>query len=483
MNPSGAVLIVDDELRSRESLQRVLAEEFDVLCAQNAREAESILAGDLVQVILCDQRMPGESGVDFLRRVRDQWPDPVRMIISGFSESEDIIAGVNEAGVSQYITKPWHPEKLLECVRDAVKLYRMQKEPGGVGGDAKPSHDTLNRVLADRRREQRRMFEFDRIVHVPGGPMDETLDLARKATKYDISVLVTGASGAGKELLARAIHFGSARGDKPFVVENCGALPDELLESELFGCKKGAYTGAYQDRIGLFELADGGSIFLDEIGETSPAFQVKLLRVLQEREIRPLGATRSRKIDVRVISATNRDLEAEVEQGRFRRDLFYRLNAFPIHLPALADRPRDVPKIAESILGDVNRSFHRKIPGFAPEAMARLVAYGWRGNVRELHNEIQRMVAMSDEDTPLGAHLLSPRIAALPQPAKLNGAIALKDKVEALERIEIVKTLRDCSGNISHAAESLGLSRVGLRAKIERYDLRRDVSQDLANDG
>ena len=476
--PSGAVLIIDDELRSRESLQRVLAEEFDVLCAQNAAEAEAILSGDLVQVILCDQRMPGETGVDFLRRVRELWPDPVRMIISGFSESEDIIAGVNEAGIYQYITKPWRPEKLLECVRDATKLYRMQKEPGGFGGDVKPSHDTLNRVLADRRREQRRMFEFDRIIHEPGGPMEATLDMARRATRYDISVLITGASGAGKELLARAIHFGSARGDKPFIVENCGALPDELLESELFGCKKGAYTGAYQDRIGLFELADGGTIFLDEVGETSPAFQVKLLRVLQEREIRPLGATRSRKIDVRVISATNRDLEVEVQQGRFRRDLYYRLNAFPIHLPALAERSRDVAKIAESILHEVNRTFRRKVAGFTPETLNRLRAYGWPGNVRELHNEIQRMVAMSESDGPLGQHLLSPRIASFAATAAVEGGGQLKDKVEALERVEIARTLRECGGNISRAAEALGLSRVGLRAKIERYDLRKDVTHE-----
>ncbi len=478
----GAVLIIDDELRSRESLQRVLSEEFDVLCASNAREAEAILAGDLVQAILCDQRMPGESGVDFLRRVRELWPDPVRMIISGFSESEDIIAGVNEAGIYQYITKPWRPEKLLETVRDAVRLYHLQKEPGGGGADSKPSHGALNRMVSERRREQRKMFEFDRIVHAPDGPMVETLTLARKAAGYDISALITGASGAGKELLARAIHFGSWRGEKPFIVENCGALPDELLESELFGCKKGAYTGAYQDRIGLFELADGGTIFLDEIGETSPAFQVKLLRVLQEREIRPLGATRSRKIDVRVISATNRDLETEVEQGRFRRDLFYRLNAFPIHLPALADRRSDIPLLASSILAEVNRAFRRKIPGFAPETLRRLCAYNWPGNVRELHNEIQRMVVMSEEDAALAAHLLSPRIAyAGVRPAGGNGhdgAATLKDQVEILERAAIAKTLADCAGNISHAAEKLGLSRVGLRAKIDRYDLRRDVSHD-----
>jgi two-component system response regulator HupR/HoxA len=476
---SGAVLIVDDELRSQESLKRVLSEEFDVLLASNAQEAEAILAGDLVQAILCDQRMPGESGVDFLRRVRETWPDPVRMIISGFSESEDIIAGVNEAGIYQYITKPWRPEKLLETVRDAVRLYHLQKGPGGPG-DAKPSHGALNRMLSDRRREQKRMFEFERIVHDRNGPMVETLALARKAAGYDISVLITGASGAGKELLARAIHFGSARGDKPFVVENCGALPDELLESELFGCKKGAYTGAYQDRIGLFELADGGTIFLDEIGETSPAFQVKLLRVLQEREIRPLGAARSRKIDVRVISATNRDLESDVEDGRFRRDLFYRLNAFPLHLPALSERRGDIPLIAESILAEVNRAFRRKIPGFAPETLRLLRAYGWPGNVRELHNEIQRMVVMAEADTPLGAHLLSARVAsgecALASNG-MNGLSTLKDQVEALERAAISRTLAACSGNISHAADKLGLSRVGLRAKIDRYDLRKDVAQ------
>ncbi len=480
MSPSGTVLIIDDEVRSRESLQRVLAEEFDVLCAQNAQEAEAVLAGDLVQVIICDQRMPGESGVEFLRRVRDLWPDPVRMIISGFTESEDIIAGVNEAGIYRYITKPWHPEKLLECVRDAANLFRLQKEPGGGGADSKLSHEILSRVLTDRRQRQRRMFEFDRIVHTPGGPMAEALSLAKRATEYDISVLITGASGTGKELLARAIHFGSARADKPFVVENCGALPDELLESELFGCKKGAFTGAYQDRIGLFELADGGSIFLDEIGETSPAFQVKLLRVLQEGEIRPVGAQRPRKVDVRVISATNRNLEDEVAEGRFRRDLYYRLTAFPIHIPSLAERPRDIPAIAERILTDVNRGFRRKIAAFAPTTMQRLCAYSWPGNVRELHNEIQRMAALSDSDEPLASHLLSPRIGK--PVCAANGAApagdALKDRVEALERQLVAEALAACDGNISRAADQLGLSRVGLRAKIERYNLRKDLRHE-----
>jgi two-component system response regulator HupR/HoxA len=475
MTHQPTVLVVDDEVRSLEALRRVLADEFEVIGARSASEAEQVLTGELVQVILCDQRMPGEAGVSFLKRVRDQWPDPVRMIISGYTDGEDIIAGVNEAGIYQYITKPWHPDGLLERVREAAQLYRLQKEAGGGAADSKPSPAKLLSVVGAKRQAERGRSEFGRIVHAPGSPIRDVIALARKATAYDISVLITGASGTGKELLARAIHYGSARGDKAFVVENCGALPDELLESELFGCKKGAFTGAWQDRVGLFEVADGGTIFLDEIGETSPSFQVKLLRVLQEGEIRPLGAQRPRRVDVRVVAATNRDLLGEVAAGRFRRDLYYRLAAFPVHLPALRERPMDVPPIAARLLDDVNRAFRRKVAGFRPETLAALAAHDWPGNVRELANEIQRMVALSDGDGPLGPELLSPAIRA-PAAAPVPDAATLRDHVEALERSLIDATLRKVGGNISRAADALGLSRVGLRAKMERYDLRRDLA-------
>ncbi len=304
MTQHPTVLVVDDEVRSLETLRRVLADEFEVIGARSAAEAEGVLAGEMVQVVLCDQRMPGETGVAFLKRVRDLWPDTIRMIISGYTDSEDIIAGINEAGIYRYITKPWHPDGLLDSVREAAQLFRLQKESGGAAAEVKTSPAALAAAVDDRRRLERGRYEFERIVHAPGSPVADVIALARRATLYDISVLITGESGTGKELLARAIHYGSARGNKPFVVENCGALPDELLESELFGCKKGAFTGAYQDRTGLFEVADGGTIFLDEIGETSPSFQVKLLRVLQEGEIRPLGAQRPRKVDVRVVAAT-----------------------------------------------------------------------------------------------------------------------------------------------------------------------------------
>ncbi|TDX66603.1 two component Fis family sigma54 specific transcriptional regulator [Methylosinus sp. sav-2] len=475
------VLIVDDEKRSLESLRRVLGGAFQIVCASSAAEAEAVLAGDLVQVILCDQRMPGESGVEFLTRVREHWPEPVRMIISGYTDAEDIIAGVNEAGIFQYVTKPWDPDKLIQSVREAAQLYAAQKDGGAAPPlEAKPSHERLQRLASDRRRAERRMFEFGRIVHAPESPMRQTLALARRAAEYDISVLITGASGTGKELLARAIHHGSARGEKSFVVENCGALPDELLESELFGCKKGAFTGAYQDRVGLFEVADGGSIFLDEIGDTSPSFQVKLLRVLQEGEIRPLGAQRPRRVDVRVIAATNRNIVADVEAGRFRRDLYYRLAAFPIHLPPLVERRCDIAIIAARILVAVNQTFNRRVPGFEPETLRLLERYGWPGNVRELHNEIQRMVALSDGDANLPPGLLSPCIADHRATTACDDQqrFTLKERVEMLECALIKESLERNGRNISHVADELGLSRVGLRSKIARYDISRVVDDE-----
>lgn len=477
MNPLATVLVVDDEVRSLEALERVLGEDFEVIRARNAEEAEAVLAGELVQIILCDQRMPGEAGVDFLKRARELWPDTIRIIISGYTDSEDVIAGVNLAGIYRYVTKPWRPEELLEIMREAARLAKLQHE---VAMEAKPTGDRLRGVIRERRKHESRLYEFDRIVHRPESPIRDALALGRRAAKYDISVLVTGASGTGKELLARAIHFSSARAEKPFVVENCGALPDDLLESELFGCKKGAFTGAYQDRIGLFELADGGTIFLDEIGETSAAFQVKLLRVLQEGEIRPLGAQRPRKVNVRVISATNRDLATEVAAGRFRRDLYYRVAPFPIHMPRLADRADDIPLIAARVLLNINQSYGRKIPGFHPETLAAMTAYGWPGNVRELQNEIQRMVVLAEDDAPLAARLLSPEIRT-PGAARPNGAGAprpLRDVVGEVEREAISASLARNKGNISRAADELGLSRVGLRAKIERYDLKRDLDED-----
>lgn len=465
------VLVIDDEVRSQEALERVLSDEFEVLCASNAEEAEAHLDAEMVHVILCDQRMPGRQGVEFLSQVRDRWPDPVRMIISGYTASEDIIAGVNDAGITRYITKPWEPEALLADVRDAVALYRLQRDNETAGLEIKVSTRRLERAVADKKKVLRQAHHFARIVHAPSSPVAEVVGLAQRIAGYDISVLLTGESGTGKELLARAIHYNSPRADKPFVVENCGALPDQLLESELFGCKKGAFTGAYEDRVGLFERANGGTVFLDEIGETSAAFQVKLLRVLQEGEIRPLGARLTRKIDVRVISATNRTLEDEVEAGRFRRDLFYRLAAFPIHMPPLRDRPMDVPLLADLLLAEAAKAFGKAVNAFTPAALARLCAHPWPGNVRELQNEVSRVVALAEADH-IDEGLLSPRMRGS-APHRQGFVGTLKDHVEALEARLLAEALDRHGWNISRVADDLGLSRVGLRGKLQRYGLER----------
>jgi len=302
--------------------------------------------------------------------------------------------------------------------------------------------------------------------------------------------MISGESGTGKELCARALHYNSLRHDGPFVAENCGAMPDELLESELFGHKRGAFTGASEDRVGLFELADGGTVFLDEIGEISPAFQVKLLRVLQEGEIRPVGSNQRRNIDIRVVAATNRDLEQEVRAGRFREDLYYRLATFTIDLPALRERKEDIAILAQTLLEDLQRQLGKKVSGISREALACLESYHWPGNVRELQNELKRMLVLALDDV-LAAELLSPRIlqGASEEQSEDIGIIrqtdgSLKERMESLEARIVKETLIRHRWNKTRAAEELGLSRVGLRSKLERYGLEKiDGMESLAAKG
>ncbi len=483
------VLIVDDEVRGLEALARILEEEFDVKTAGNVQEAEAILKTEWVQIALCDQRMPDMTGVEFLKKIREQWPEVIRMIISGYTDSEDIIRAINEAGIHQYITKPWHPEGLILTLKNAARLFQLQRENELLSVELKMSPHRLEHTLAQKRQVLKNAWQGDDgIIRTHGSCMDEVCDKIRRVAPYDVSVLLTGESGTGKELAARALHYNSLRWDKPFVVENCAALPDELLESELFGYKKGAFTGAVEDRTGLFERASGGTVFLDEIGEVSPAFQVKLLRVLQEGEIRPLGSGRTRQVDVRVIAATNKDLEAEVRAGRFREDLYYRLTAVTVVLPPLRSRAEDVPALAQALLESTMQTLGKRVKGFADEALACMQAYHWPGNVRELQNEIQHMLVMGNDDY-LGAELLSPRVlraapredeAELDLLAGLDGT--LKDRMESLEASILRETLIRHRWNKSRAARELGLSRVGLRSKLERYGLEKVERIDRERD-
>lgn len=474
------VLVVDDEVRSQEALRRTLDEDFEVLCASSAEEAQTLLEREFVQILLCDQRMPGTSGVEFMKRVRAQWPEIVRIVISGYTDSADIIEAINEAGIYLYLLKPWQPDQLVLVLRNAARMQRLQLDNQRLALELRAAEGPLQQRVAAHREQARRVFGFDRIARAADSPLNAQIDLLQRVAPYDLPVMLTGESGTGKEVLARALHYASHRADKAFVIENCAAVPDQLLESELFGHKRGSFTGAFEDRIGLFQQADGGTIFLDEIGDTSPQFQVKLLRALAEGEIRPVGASRPLRVDVRVVVATNRDLEQDVRDGRFREDLYYRLGAVTIRTPPLRERPGDVPLIAAALLERASQALGKPAAPLPPDVVACLQRYRWPGNVRELYNEILRMLALS-EGTRLRPEALSARVLQaaedetqaqqLSELGTLDGT--LKDRMDQLESRVLRETMLRHRWNKSRAAQALGLSRVGLRAKLARYGLDR----------
>ncbi|WP_020647946.1 sigma-54-dependent transcriptional regulator [Solimonas variicoloris] len=476
------VLVVDDERHSVEAIRRTLEDDFVVWTAASADEAQDVLQthaddGD-VQVILCDQRMPGTTGLEFLRAVRERWPDIVRIIISGHTDAEDIIAGVNEAGIYQYVLKPWMPDQLLELVRDAVEARRLQNDVRRIDLEVRDGPAVLRRRLHERQDAAQARYGFRAIARGEDSPLEAVFDVAERIARHDLSVLLLGESGTGKELLARAIHQASPRALRPFVSENCAALPDSLLESELFGHKRGAFTGALQDHVGLFQRANGGTLFLDEIGDTTPSLQVKMLRVLQEGEVRPVGATRAVAVDVRVIAATHRDLEAEVRAGRFREDLYYRLATVTLSLPPLRERPGDLQAIVAMLLDEAATELAKPHDGFSEEAMACLLSYPWPGNIRELRNEVFRALALSDT-LRVEADALSPKVrlgrapvtAAAAGLPRITGGGPLQQRLDAIEAAILRETLLRHRWNKSRAAAELQLSRVGLRQKLQRLGL------------
>ena len=476
------ILVVDDEKLSLESIRRILGDRFDVHTAENTIEAERILQQQWIQVLLCDQRMPGMTGIEFCQLVREQYPTIIRIIISGYTDSNDIIDAINKGGIYQYIAKPWHPDELISKLSNAVELFRLQRENEQLTIELKLKPDTIEKSMIEKRRVLKSRYDWDQgIVRSPDSCMNNVCTLVRNVSPYDVNVLLSGESGTGKELCARALHYNSLRQDNPFIAENCGALPDELLESELFGHKRGAFTGAIEDRVGLFERADGGTIFLDEIGETSPAFQVKLLRVLQEGEIRPLGSNQRRSIDVRVIAATNRNLEQDVRSGKFRQDLFYRLATFEILIPPLRERKEDIVPLAIAILNQSMDQLGKRVKGISDEALKCFEAYHWPGNVREMQNEIKRMLVLGQSDY-LGSNLVTAKILqAAPEESQADMGMlsgiegSLKQRIESLEAIILKETLMRLRWNKTQAAQELGLSRVGLRNKMERYGLKKNT--------
>lgn len=474
------VLVVDDEPRSLESIRRTLDDDFHVLTAGSAAVARELLIQQPVSVILCDQRMPGLTGVEFLGEVRERWPDVVRIVVSGYTDADDIIEGINSAGIFRFVLKPWAPDHLLQVVRDAVDTRGAQHDLQRLERELRAGAPVLRRKKAERQHQVQSAFGFDRIARVAGGPVDAVCAMAQRVARYDLSVLVQGESGSGKELLARAIHFASPRAAGAFVVENCAAIPDTLLESELFGHKRGAFTGAFEDHAGVFQRAHGGTVFLDEVGDTSPAFQVRLLRVLQEGELRPVGSTRAVPVDVRVIAASHRTLEDEVRAGRFREDLYYRLSAVTLTMPPLRERLADVVPIAERLLAEVAQQFGLADVHFADDTLACLMGYGWPGNTRELRNEIARAVALSEpHDGAVTVHaaafsskVLQGQVTALPaQASSLPASGTLAQRLDAMEAALLREALLRAHWNKSKVARELGLSRGGLASKLARHGI------------
>jgi two-component system response regulator HupR/HoxA len=466
------VLAVDDEQASLNAINRTLRKEFEVILSLNAQSALEALKKEKITVLLADQRMPGMTGVELFQKALQIQPNAVRILITGYTDIEATIQSINDGQIYYYINKPWEPEDLRLIVRRAAEYHQLLVDNQKLMAELKQANEQLQAENIILHKEAEKKYEFDTLVG-ESKAMQEVFQLMRKVIPTDTTVLLVGETGTGKELIARAIHYNGPRKQKLFVAQNCSALPDTLLESELFGHVKGAFTGATRDKKGLFEIADGGTIFLDEIADTSPALQQRLLRVLQEGEIRPVGSEKSFQVNVRIISATNKNLEELIKSGNFREDLFYRLNVFPIRIPPLRQRREDIPLLATHFLNKFQTKTGKKLKGIDREALNMLMAANFPGNVRELENEIERAVTLANPGQSITPDLLSGAIKNEQSllPSFLHHPGTLKDITESIEKFYIQEKLKQNKGNITHTARDLGLSRVGLQKKIQRYKI------------
>ena len=452
------LLIIDDETNMRHMLSAMLSGYgYVVETAGDGVEGLEKIQTQTFDFVLCDIKMPKMGGMDFLRTAGSRLKDTTVIMMSAYGTIDTALEAM-KLGAYDYISKPFKSDEVRMALKKAEERETLRRE---------------NLNLKEQIRNMGARGRFGDLI-ASSKPMQETIELARKAARYDTTVLITGESGTGKELVAMGIHSGSPRAAMPMVTVNCGGIPENLLESEFFGHKKGAFTGAERDHKGLFEAAHRGTLFLDEIGELPPNLQVKLLRVLQDSEIRAVGDAKTRRVDVRVIAATAKDLENGVLEGEFREDLFYRLNVFPIRLPPLRERPEDIPALAEHFLSRYNQQLDTAIRAIAPAAMSILWQYGWPGNVRELENVIERALVIAEGETLLPSHLPAQLIRPpdhSPGPAEHDGYSIKKARIQ-WEKALIAKALKKTGGNRTHAAKLLEISHPSLLSKIKQYGLR-----------
>ena len=455
-NRKQRLLIIDDEENMRHMLSSLLSKEgYLTADAANGLEGLAQLRQNHFAFVLCDIKMPAMDGMGFLREAQAIEHSATIIMMSAFGTVDSAIEAM-KLGAYDYISKPFKADEILLVLKKAEERERLKLE-----------NNTLRRQLAALEGE----YSFGRMIG-KSKIMQEVFRLAGKVARHTTTVLVTGESGTGKELVARGIHQASPWAGEPFVAINCGAIPENLIESELFGYTKGAFTGANHNKKGLFAEANRGTLFLDEIGELPMPMQVKLLRVLQENEIRPIGAARPEKIKVRIIGATAKQLDREVKEGRFRQDLFYRLNVVEIHIPPLRDRPEDIPLLCTHFITAIQHRFGKDITGISPTAMSLLMRHCWPGNVRELENVLERAVVLAEYKTILPENL-PPELDAIQQSRRLDdffGGLSLKKAKEIVERKLISRALESTGGNKSRAAVLLELSDPSLLSKMKMYD-------------
>jgi two-component system response regulator PilR (NtrC family) len=447
------ILIVDDEQSMRELLAILLKKEgYEVLAAGSRAEAAAALAGRSVDVVLTDVRLPDGDGLEILRHVKAALPETVVIVMTGHGTTETAVAA-RKLGAEAYFLKPFDVDEVRIVIRDVLATRDLRDE-----------NLRLKREVGER-------YGLERLIGVSAA-MASLFEMVRAIAPASSTVLITGESGTGKELVARAIHALSSRADKPFVGVNCGALPDTLLESELFGHVKGAFTDAHQTKKGLFEVAHGGSLFLDEVGETSPAMQVKLLRALQDRRIRRVGGTDELDVDVRVLAATNAPLEEMVKDKRFREDLFYRLQVIPIHAPPLRERREDIPLLAQHFLERFAGEMGKRVVKVSDAARDCLCRYSWPGNVRELENVIERAVALETTEAVLPERLpegiRTPARAAGAE-ASMGPGFSLDAHLRDIEARLLFEALERAGGDRAAAAELLGVSPRSLRYLLQKH--------------